>query len=110
MVTMLTSFRDFAMAGMAVIMLLMLSWMYVTNSRLRLLEAQHSEVVVENLFLARKLGETHAGWQAANNRRDIQLRFAVAGFRTGSWRAYQSVVMEARRTGQLPQAGAYALQ
>jgi hypothetical protein len=68
----------------------------VNNARIRTLEAKHAEVVVENQFLSRKLLELKNVTESETERRDEQLQFAVAGFRTGSWRAYQQILLARR--------------
>ena len=82
---------------------------YVTNARVKLLEAHHSEVVIENVFLGRKLGESHQTCREEHRKRDLSLQMAVAGFRTGHWWAYDQFVQEARRNRVAEEGGFYVL-
>lgn len=90
-------FRDFLLGACLGFIFLGIMHAYITNARLRLLEAQHREVVIENAFLARKLGESHFACMDGLSQRDLSLQLAVSGFRSGSWFAYDSIVREARR-------------
>ena len=93
------TFRDSWLAALTIIMLTMTTWAMLTNARLNLLEAKHKEVVLENQFLSRKVQESHEGWIYSDMRRDLSLQLAVAGFRSGHYRAYAMMVTEARRNG-----------
>ncbi len=69
---------------------------WVVNKRVQALELLHKEVVLENIFLAHKLGESVHEYRNRFAKVECQTDLAVSGFRTGHYRAYRMM-----RTGAL---------
>ena len=59
------------------------------RARVELLEAQHQEDVIENIFLGRKLEELHDENHERLAFMECQVDLASAGFRMGHNRAYR---------------------
>ncbi len=64
----------------------------ISRARIELLEAKHKEVIIENIFLARKLGESVHENKGRFVKIECQTDLASAGFRSGHWRARRMMI------------------
>lgn len=81
-----------ALAAIGLILGLQAATLLELTARVKAMEDIVINNAVEATFLARKMEELKVLADEGRQEHDNQLKFAIAGFRTGSYRAYEAIV------------------
>jgi hypothetical protein len=90
-----------AVVALTLIVGILTAFVYVNAKEIRLLRLKNDVSQLEARFLTRKIGELRLATREETALANLRVDLAVAGFRSGHYRAYVEMVAEARHSGLL---------